>query len=477
LSRDRRSATRRGPIAIAALALAGGIGVVPFAAFDTGTAAAFQPSAQAANGCKSPAPPRSLELTATGMFVTATWRRSPGVVSGYVIEVGRAPGASDVSVVDTGSAATSFSGTVPEGTFFIRVRARSACGAGLPSHETRITTGPYQIRPDIVVARRTPDRNTYFPSIARLPDRQLVVAYYDSPGHVSPTGRIALVRSADDGRTWTAPDVAFDTALDDRDPNLTVTRSGSVLLSYFAGGSGVDGQPPGVFVARSDDGARTWSAPVRVATTLVGAATSAPILELANRDLLIPLYGATDGSNHSRAVVMRSGDGGLTWPPDREASIPVLPGIDFEEPAIVEIDGRLLAILRTEEPDHLAYQASSGDGGRTWSTPTRLDVAAQASDLIRLSGRRDVTTAAVHAWADWSRRYGDSRPTVVQSIRWPAAAVTPTFGAPRLVYNGHCDDAGYPSGVVIDDRRLFVVFYDACLGYVGGAYVDIDSLK
>ena len=83
----------------------------------------------------------------------------------------------------------------------------------------------------------------------------------------------------------------------------------------------------------------------------------------------------------------------------------------------------------------------------------------------------------VHVWADWSRRYGDSRPTVAQLIRWPGTAAAPLFGEPKLLYNSHCDDAGIPSAAVLDDGRLFVVYYDACLGYIGGAYLTPDMLR
>jgi hypothetical protein len=62
-------------------------------------------------------------------------------------------------------------------------------------------------------------------------------------------------------------------------------------------------------------------------------------------------------------------------------------------------------------------------------------------------------------------------------IRWPPGATAPLFGEPKLLYNGHCDDAGYPSVVVLDDGRLFVVFYDACLGYIGGTYVAAGTLR
>ncbi|MGN6561290.1 MAG: sialidase family protein, partial [Thermomicrobiales bacterium] len=87
-------------------------------------------------------------------------------------------------------------------------------------------------RPAVVVAARG-ERNTYFPTIARLRDGVLVVVYYDSPAHTSQSGRIALVRSTDDGRTWSAPRVVLDTPLDDRDPQIMQTRTGALLLSFF----------------------------------------------------------------------------------------------------------------------------------------------------------------------------------------------------------------------------------------------------
>src|SRR5439155_24788502 len=138
-------------------------------------------------------------------------------------------------------------------------------------------------------------------SIARLGNGDLLVVYYDSPEHVSPAGRISLVRSRDAGRTWSAPTVIVDTPLDDRDPSITVTRSGTLLVSYFVRND--DGTSGGVFVARSDDGGNTWSRDARVDTDLVGPATSARIVELANGDLLIPIYGgAKDGANTRASV-------------------------------------------------------------------------------------------------------------------------------------------------------------------------------
>ncbi|MGN6758176.1 MAG: hypothetical protein ACTHMJ_17495, partial [Thermomicrobiales bacterium] len=112
-------------------------------------------------------------------------------------------------------------------------------------------------------------------------DGVLVVVYYDSPAHTSQSGRIALVRSTDDGRTWSAPRVVLDTPLDDRDPQIMQTRTGALLLSFFT--YDWDQTPAkviGSYVARSEDYGATWSAPTPVGTALAWTATSAKIIEL-----------------------------------------------------------------------------------------------------------------------------------------------------------------------------------------------------
>ena len=150
-------------------------------------------------------------------------------------------------------------------------------------------------------------------------------------------------------------------------------------------------------------------------------------------------------------------------------------GTDYLEPGLALAGNRMLVLMRTESADNLALASQSSDDGRTWSPPASFGVSAQASEIVTLPGLPALT--AIHMWADWSHRWGDSRPTVVQTIRWRAADAMPTFGELTVLYNSNCDDAGYPSGVVLDDGRLFIVFYDACLGYIGGAYLTPSTLR
>ena len=80
-----------------------------------------------------------------------------------------------------------------------------------------------------------------FPDVCRLRDGRLARVFYAGYGHVSlpnkdwpKGGRIALVFSGDEGRTWTAPAVLFDGPDDDRAPSIAELRSGRLLCNFFS---------------------------------------------------------------------------------------------------------------------------------------------------------------------------------------------------------------------------------------------------
>lgn len=334
--------------------------------------------------------------------------------------------------------------------------------------------------PDVVVASRAGDRSTYFPTVERLRNGDLLVVYYDATSHTGPDGRIAMTRSRDNGRTWSAPTVALDTPLDDRDPSLVELADGTLLMSFFKTDWSTEPLPTpgGVWTTRSRDGGRGWSEPVRARSAVYGegdwtippsgyatpwVATSAKVLELPDRTLLLPVYGNTPGDSRSSITLFRSRDGGRTWPPSQE--IPVAghpPGNAFTEPALALLgDGSIQLTIRTL---NVGYWTTSRDGGRTWTTPTTdTRYHEQASDLlpVREGGRR----LMLHTWGDTSGSFGPGRPTVGQAILPDGTRL-----APKLIYTSGAHDESYPSSVQVGPGTFFTVFYDAARGIIGGTY-------
>ena len=89
--------------------------------------------------CPSPpAAPTGLMASGSGTTFTLQWN---GVTSAldYVVEAGSTSGAANITVFNTGTSATSLSGTAPAGTYYVRVRARTACGVSAASNEVVLT--------------------------------------------------------------------------------------------------------------------------------------------------------------------------------------------------------------------------------------------------------------------------------------------------------------------------------------------------
>jgi hypothetical protein len=92
------------------------------------------------SGCAGAAlPPAGLTFFVQGNGdVTLNWANGGGYApSSYVIEAGSFPGATNLANIDTLSASTSFFAPgVGDGTYFVRVRAKNACGVSAASNET-----------------------------------------------------------------------------------------------------------------------------------------------------------------------------------------------------------------------------------------------------------------------------------------------------------------------------------------------------
>jgi hypothetical protein len=326
-----------------------------------------------------------------------------------------------------------------------------------------------------------------FPDVTRLPDGQLLLVYRRGATHVDSTGRLMKQLGSADGRTWSAPEVLYDTPdIDDRDPSVMTTKKGEVLVNWFqyvatttSSGTLTTHE---VFALRSTDGGKTF-APFGQITKgqlsipgatkngaglwvdeagkeiVVGAASSA-IVEFGSR-LILPTYGgmalATSvtgiKSPPSRITLFESTDGAATF-----TEQPVNPDADtavwLQEPALLPLADRWLMHARSADgaspgnPGKL-LQAVSTDEGRTWSSWEPFPFVGHAPELIELTGGviisafRELDDAYTHEWV-----------SLVTSID-----AGHTWSDPIRIRDCRASECGYPGLIELSDSRLLVVYY------------------
>ncbi len=227
-----------------------------------------------------------------------------------------------------------------------------------------------------------------FPDVCRLPDGELACVFYAGYAHVSlPNaewprgGRICVVQSSDEGRTWSPPRVLFDGPQDDRDPHIAALRDGRLTCSFFQYRS-VDGTiEHDVCLIESHDGGGTWEAEPRVLAANRWA-VSAPVRELPDGTLLLGAY--TGDNSTAYGAVLRSIDGGQSW--SEPVAIDPHSGVrlDAETDVLRLPNGSILAALRGDGSVNLHF-ATSADQGLTWSKVQDSGFLGHSPHLTRLS--------------------------------------------------------------------------------------------
>ena len=93
-------------------------------------------------GCSgAPGPPTSFLASVSGSTVTFAWQAASGSPSSYLLLAGTSAGATNAGQFDLGNGLSYTATGVPNGTYYVRLQARNACGAGPVSNEVAITVG------------------------------------------------------------------------------------------------------------------------------------------------------------------------------------------------------------------------------------------------------------------------------------------------------------------------------------------------
>ena len=115
--------------------------------------------------------------------------------------------------------------------FVRRLGAVSAAGLGLGRGSASAAAAHVH---ETSVISHTPQLYCGWPTLTRRANGQLIVVWSGGrEDHVCPFGRVDMMRSNDDGKTWTWPRTLLDSAIDDRDAGVLETAKGSLLVTTF----------------------------------------------------------------------------------------------------------------------------------------------------------------------------------------------------------------------------------------------------
>jgi len=299
----------------------------------------------------------------------------------------------------------------------------------------------------VKVLCKQPGRYIGWPSIAQAPNGDLLAVFSgDRSAHVSPDGKVQMVRSTDGGERWSAPVTIHDTPIDDRDSGILRTAKDTMLVSWFTGPGG--GEWQGHWVIRSKDSGHTWGEPIRTEVTTPHGPS-----QLSDGRILF--VGQRPHESHGKPYdvgIQESRDDGLTW--QTVGTFPVPDGahmLTHDECHVVECAGGDLVVgFRDCFEPHRMRQAKSTDGGLTWSEPHVTPVHGYPPHLIRL---RNGWLLAVYGkrWSPYGEYACVSRD---DGATWDMDHEVQLAGAP----NG---DLGYPASVQLDDGTIWTVYYQA----------------
>ena len=314
----------------------------------------------------------------------------------------------------------------------------------------------------VVVSR--PRQMYAWPGIVKVSGDEVIVAASERLQHCCPYGREVIVRSNDAGKSWSLPQEVYNSELDDRDSNLSVTQDGTLILGWFTS-TAFEGhwkeranrvtkkmreELTGSWMCCSKDFGDTWEAPLRMP---VGAHISPVVLsdgslltigEDAQNQAGLSVYKSVDmGSSWQKASTISCRK---SWREDAKREMPFL-----NENHVLEVSpGKLIGMFRSDPVgDGYLYQCSSDDYGETWTSPHKTEIWGYPPQLLRLQNgaimctysyrREPYSIRAVFSYDNGNTWDTDNIQTLYQWDDQP--------------------DMGYPSSIELSPGKILTVFY------------------
>jgi hypothetical protein len=298
-----------------------------------------------------------------------------------------------------------------------------------------------------------------FPVMHRLPDGRVAAVIRAGAAHLGLAGRLDMIFSSDNGRTWGGQVVVNDSPLDDRNPAFGIAKSGALVVSFYRTAN-YDvqgkynpflGKEMSTWVTRSEDGGKTWQPPTPIDCAAIGFGSPyGRMVTLPDGSMLMAIYGDVVGSKgemkarRETSHVYRSTDDGRTW--SRLSQIGS-GKTQLNETALLRTrSGRLIAAVRSRAYE--LWTSVSDDQGATWTEPKKLAPAwVHPADLIEVPG--GVLLLA-------GNRVG---PFGLVGIVGSAAGEFDYAMRFTITDTLTSRDSGYPSGVLLPDGRILALYY------------------
>ncbi|MFP3904534.1 MAG: sialidase family protein [Armatimonadota bacterium] len=323
-----------------------------------------------------------------------------------------------------------------------------------------------------VVASR-PDQMYGWPGITKVNDEHVIVSASERKYHVDPVGREVVIHSDDGGESWHLPQVVYNSELDDRDASLLTMPDGTVVLSWFTSTTfvrtvgdtdripqpwrdrwrgriermGLTDEVRQGWMVRSEDGGYTWGEALKTpAGHHAGPAATADgrlvYAGTANMEGVSEVFESRNRGDSWKKI------GEIQGPkPDESGQIP------FNENHIVETSSNHLLVhyrmKRASDDDMYLHQATSDDGGRTWTELQKTDIWGYPAHLIQLQSGATLSC------------YGHRRdPYSIRAVlSYDEGETWDTDNIITLYDFDEPCDMGYPVSVELGRGEILTVFY------------------